>query len=108
MSKSTSQSLSFQELCLVTELPSQTIVQIVEQGIIEPVGDGPEDWVFSTHMITVTKKACRLHNDLEIDWPGIALAISLIEELERLRAENRQLNNRLGRFSSGSDNPPTS
>jgi chaperone modulatory protein CbpM len=46
-------------------------------------------------MLTVTKKACRLHNDLDIDWAGIALAISLLDELEQLRQENRELHRRL-------------
>ena len=105
MPKVTTQSLSIEELCLATDLPSHTVIEIVEQGIIEPGGESPKTWVFTTHMITVTKKACRLHNDLEIDWPGIALAISLIDELEQLRTENRQLLNRLDRFSSASGTP---
>jgi len=52
-------------------------------------------------MITLTKKACRLPNDLDIDWAGIALAISLLDELERLRQENREWYRRLQRFMDG-------
>lgn len=103
MQKVDTQSFSIEEICLATDLPSQTIIEIVELGIIEPGGKHPKNWVFSTHMITITKRACRLHNDLEIDWPGIALAIDLIDELDQLRAQNRQLLNRLDRFCSNSD-----
>jgi len=94
------QYFSFQELCNVTALPSRTIIEIVDHGIIDPEGSGPDTWLFNTQMISVTKKACRLHDDLEIDWSGIALAISLLEELEQLRHENQQLRARLNRFIS--------
>ena len=95
------QYFSFQELCNVTALPSQTLIAIVDHGIIDPEGSDPETWLFSTQMISVTKKACRLHDDLEIDWSGIALAISLLEELEQMRHENQQLRAQLNRFIAG-------
>ncbi|GAA4086830.1 chaperone modulator CbpM [Zhongshania borealis] len=91
--------IGFDELCRVAELPEHFVLEIVEQGIVEPHGDSPEQWVFSTHMVMQTKKAVRLHQDLKIDWPGIALAISLLEEIEQLRTENAQLKQRLGRFT---------
>ncbi len=95
------QYFSFQELCTVTALPSQTIIEIVDHGIIEPEGTDPETWLFNTQMVVVTRKALRLHNDLEIDWSGIALAISLLEELEEIRHENQQLKAQLNRFVVG-------
>ncbi|MFT6010982.1 MAG: chaperone modulatory protein CbpM [Candidatus Azotimanducaceae bacterium] len=90
---------SFEELCDVTELSSHVIVEVVEHGIIEPEGSDPNTWSFDTQMITVTKKACRLHHDLGIDWSGIALAISLLDEVEQLRLENEKLKRRLQRFT---------
>lgn len=96
-----SQSFSFADLCVMTDLPPETILEIVDSGIVNPDGVAPDNWVFSTHMVTMTKKAFRLHRDLEIDWPGIALAISLLEELEELRTENQDLNRRLKRFMTG-------
>ncbi|NOX27657.1 MAG: chaperone modulatory protein CbpM [Gammaproteobacteria bacterium] len=94
---------SFEELCAITALSSDVIIEIVEHGIIEPKGTHLENWTFNTQMITVTKKACRLHKDLGIDWPGIALAINLLDELEQLRTENQQLHNRLNRFTTESN-----
>ena len=96
-----SQYFSFDDLCSITELSSETLVKIVEHGVVEPEGTAPESWMFTTHMVTVTKKAVRLHRDLEIDWSGIALAISLLEELEDLKKENEELQRRLGRFIGG-------
>jgi chaperone modulatory protein CbpM len=95
------QYFSVEEICCATELPSQTIIEIIDHGIIQPKGASPDDWSFNIRMITVTKKACRLHNDLDIDWAGIALAISLLDELEQLRQENRELHRRLQRFMDG-------
>jgi len=88
-----------EDLCHATALPAEIIIEIVEQGIVDPIGDTPDNWTFNAQMITITKKAFRLHNDLEIDWPGTALAISLIDELEQLRTKNSQLQRRLDRFS---------
>jgi chaperone modulatory protein CbpM len=91
---------SFEELCEVTELSSHIVIEVVEHGIIEPQGTEPDSWAFDLQMIAATKKACRLHNDLGIDWSGIALAISLLDEVEQLRLENDKLKRRLNRFVS--------
>lgn len=92
---------SFEDVCEVTELSSGVIIQVVEHGIVEPEGAEPESWTFDTNMVALTKKACRLHNDLGIDWAGIALAIHLLDEVEQLRDENETLKRRLGRFIPG-------
>jgi chaperone modulatory protein CbpM len=76
------------ELCEATELPTDIVIEIVEQGIVDPAGDCPQNRVFNAQMIYVTKKAIRLYRDLDIDWPENALAISLIDEIDMLREEN--------------------
>lgn len=90
--------LSFTEVCLQTGVAKETVIEIVEQGIVDPEGASPDDWHFSPYMVTVAKKAVRLHRDLEVNWPGIALAIDLLEELEQMREHNRCLQRRLNRF----------
>lgn len=95
---SNSDYIGINELCESIRLSEDVIIQIVEHGIIEPAGNIPENWQFSLHMVTTTRKAMRLHHDLDIDWPGIALALSLIDELEQLRLEKKTLQQRLSRF----------
>ena len=90
--------LSFTEVCLQTGVAEDTVVEIVEQGIMEPIGDSPGEWLFSPAMLILTKKAVRLHRDLNVDWAGIALAIELLDEVEQLREKNRNLERRLSRF----------
>lgn len=94
-------SYTFDELCEVAELSSEIIVEIVEHGIVDPEGDAPDNWLFSAQMITVTKKAYRLHRDLEIDWQGIAVSLKLLDEMEQLEAENQALKLQLEQFLSG-------
>lgn len=93
-----SQYCNFSEICEITELSSRIVIEVIEHGIVEPEGADPESWTFDTQMITVTKRAWRLYNDLGIDWSGIALAIQLLDDLEQLRLENENLKRRLKRF----------
>jgi len=79
------------EVCQCVRLPLESVVEIVETGIVQPAGKRPDDWVFDTQMLAILKKAQRLQRDLEIDWNGVALALGLMEELEAVRAENTRL-----------------
>jgi len=62
-----------------------------------PSGDDPSNWYFTATMVCTARKAVRLHTDLDIDWAGIALALSLIEELQELREINQALERRIHR-----------
>ncbi len=89
------------EICEVLSVSRQTLIQVVEEGIVEPPGESPQHWLFDTRMVTVAKKACRLHDDLGIEWAGVALALQLMDEAECLRQENHRLRRRLERFING-------
>jgi len=73
------------------------VVDIVEVGIIEPMQHG-DDWHFDEQVVLLVTRASRLHQDLGIDWNGVALALQLLEEVESLRRENQRLRQRLERF----------
>ena len=103
MNNSSCENLSLNELCRITLMSRKTIIKIIEHGIIEPLGAEPESWKFDTKMLHTTRKALRLQRDLEIDWSGIAFAISLIEELALLRKEKESLRLRLNRYELRSD-----
>lgn len=103
MSDTQLENFSLNELCEITVISKDTIIEIVEHGIIEPQGREPERWQFDMHMLVTTRKAVRLYRDLEIDWSGIAFAISLLDELEELRDANKCLLMRLSRFENNSD-----
>lgn len=90
--------LSLDDICEAVELPEKTFVEIVEHGIISPSGELPAEWSFDLTMVSIAKRATRLHRDLELDWAAIAVILELIEERDFLKLENDALRQRLQRF----------
>lgn len=58
----------------------------VSEGIFEPTGAQPQEWRFSGAALRRVRTAQRLARDLQINPPGIALALDLLDEIEALRA----------------------
>jgi chaperone modulatory protein CbpM len=65
---------------------------------VEPRERRGDTWLFDAAALTLVRRAARLQREFELDWPGIALAMRLLDEVEQLRAENRQLRQRLARY----------
>lgn len=86
------------ELCQSVNLPRDVVVEIVEVGIVEPRELRSDRWVFDYAAVSVVRRAVRLRREFELDWPGIALALRLLDEVDTLRAENRYLRQRLARL----------
>ena len=87
-----------EQVCQATELPRSELLHIVELGIVSPAGRSDADWQFDTQMLAMIRRAWRLHRQLEVDWPGIALAMQLLQQVETLQTENQWLRQRLQRF----------
>lgn len=90
--------LNLDDICQAVELPEQSFVELVEHGIITPIGEFPSQWSFDLTMVSIAKRASRLHRDLELDWAAIAVIVELIEERDSLKSENDALKQRLQRF----------
>lgn len=67
------------------------VVALVYEGVLEPRGDQPEEWHFGGQDLIRLRRALRLQQDLEVNLPGVALALELLEELEELRTRLRTL-----------------
>ena len=48
------------------------------------------EWRFPGSAVTRAQKALKLARDLRVNWPGTALALDLLDEIERLRLERRR------------------
>ncbi|MEX5585961.1 chaperone modulator CbpM [Pseudomonas urmiensis] len=90
--------LDMRTLCQEANLSADCVIEIVEHGIVEPSGRTPEDWLFDDRAPVTVKRAVKLHDQLELEWEGVALALELLEEVQQLRSENSMLRQRLGRF----------
>jgi chaperone modulatory protein CbpM len=77
--------LSIDEVCVASRVSTQRIVELAQEGIIEPIGGRPQNWRFRGVDLQRIRCARRLQEDLGVNTPGIALALDLLEELERLR-----------------------
>lgn len=93
--------LTLTEVTLSMRLPVETIITIVDHGIVEPSGGLPDDWLFAPHMLETLRRASRLQKDLELDWAAIALALNLLDRLRDSRAENRRLRQQLQGLLNG-------
>lgn len=74
------------ELCQACCAEQEHVLTWVFEGVLEPVGASPQDWRFSGESLRRARLALRLSRDLEINPPGVALALDLLDENAVLRA----------------------
>lgn len=82
--------LTLAELCRACQLPAERVFELVEEGIIEPMGGEPSSWYFQGISIRRVQCVERLERDLGVNTAGAALALDLLDELTRLRAHLRR------------------
>lgn len=83
--------LSLAELCRTCQVPAEHVLELVAEGVIEPIGPDRSRWRFRAVSVRRVWRAQRLNRDLGVNMAGAALALELIDELERLRARVRRL-----------------
>lgn len=90
--------LTIPEFCSHTGVSEEDLQEIVGLGVIEPSPPQGEIWLFDDHAVIVVTRAVRLRRELELDWPGIAVALTLLDENARLNRQNQLLQQQLARF----------
>jgi len=85
--------LSLAQLCSACELSEQEIFELVEEGVIDPLGGKPSSWRFQAVSLRRIRISRNLQQELGVNAPGAALALDLLEELEELRARLNRLEN---------------
>ncbi len=78
--------LDLDELSRLCAVDRTFIVELVEEGVLEVMEFAPA-WRFAGAALRRARTALRLQRDLEINLPGVALALELMEELAALRRE---------------------
>ena len=83
--------MTLAQLCQACELSEAQIIELVEQGVIDPLGPEPAEWRFVSVSLRRVRITRNLQRDLGVNAPGAALALELLEEIEELRARLRRL-----------------
>jgi len=78
--------LSLGALCRASRLSAERVIELAEEGVVEPIGRSPESWQFRGVSLRRIRCAQRLGDDLGVNTAGVALVLDLLEELEELRA----------------------
>ncbi len=79
--------MSIVEISQATRAPEELIMSWVSEGVLSPAGSSPQDWRFSGDSLARAKTAAHLTHDLELNTPGVALALDLLDEINRLRSQ---------------------
>ncbi len=78
-----SELVSVEDLCKACGVDAVWVEELVAHGVISPV-DGPS---YSALTILRVRKARRLEADFSLNTPGVALALDLLDEIDRLRGQ---------------------
>ncbi len=79
--------LTVKDLSRMCAVDERHIVEYVEEGVLSVVEIDSTEWHFSGAALRRARRALRLERDLELNLAGVALALELMDELERLRHE---------------------
>lgn len=87
--------LTLVELCKVCQSSEEVvrnwviegIFEGVCEGVFEPTAQAPQHWQFSGPAVRRARLAQTLAQELEINSPGIALALDLMDRIHQLEAQ---------------------
>jgi chaperone modulatory protein CbpM len=79
--------LNLDELCEACHVTYDFIHELVEYGAIEPRGISIEVWRFNPDHVRKIQTVKRLQEDLEVNLPGAALAIELMDQIQEMRTQ---------------------
>ena len=66
-------------------MEAEWIVELVEHGVVVPVGRTRSDWKFDSFTVVRVAKARRLGRDLDLNPSGLAVVLELLDEIDELR-----------------------
>ena len=86
----TSVTFTLREFCDACGVRRQMIIEMVEEGVIEPALSSDAEWKFHGHTLVRAQRALRLVRDLDINWPGAALVRTINVPSVRAEGENNE------------------
>ncbi len=83
--------LTIEDICQSCKVDKGVIVELIEQGIVEPKTRQAQPWRFSAVALPRIARALRLQRDFELNSAGVALALDLLAEIEMLKSRLNRL-----------------
>jgi len=77
--------VTLEELCEACRVEQAVMIELVEEGIVEPMNEKGQPWRCSATTLPRVARALRLQKNLELNLAGVAVAPELIGEIETLR-----------------------
>ena len=82
--------LTLVELCRACRAEEEQVRVWVIEGVLTPIGESPPEWRFAGASLRRARLALTLTRELEINAPGVALALDLMDEIAALKASLRR------------------
>jgi chaperone modulatory protein CbpM len=79
--------VTLDQLSFFCAVRREQIVELVDEGVLEPLGGTASQLRFAGNSLRRAAKAIRLQQDLELDLTALALVLDLLERIESLRAQ---------------------
>ncbi len=76
--------ITLTDLCRSCTVETETVLLLVEEGILDPVGECAEQWQFSISSLRRVRIVVHLQRDLGVNLAGAALALELLDRIARL------------------------
>ncbi|KTC70264.1 putative chaperone-modulator protein CbpM [Legionella birminghamensis] len=79
-------SLSLQEISHSFGVTRETIIEIVQEGIVTVDKNEKNEWLFDDEALSRIRTVIRLNKDLGVNLAGAGLVLDLLAEIDQLRA----------------------
>ena len=83
--------LSLVELCRACDAQEEQVQLWVVEGVLSPIGSSPPEWRFTGASLRRARLALTLTRELEINPPGVAFALDLLDRIDALEAGLRRV-----------------
>ncbi|MGZ8261001.1 MAG: chaperone modulator CbpM [Caldimonas sp.] len=78
--------LTVVEMCRACRTSEAQIELWVTEGVLQPRGSSRDSWRFGGDSLARMRLAARLARDLELNTPGVALALDLLDRIAELES----------------------
>ena len=83
--------LSLEDLCRACGVERVVLVEMVQEGLLEPLDMRLMPWRFQGEALRRARTALRLRRDLDMNLAGAAMVLDLLDEIGRLEGRLRRL-----------------